>query len=471
MPRDVLYFILLPVLCMLCSCQRDLQSSPVTPVANPTYDIDALRQFSDYATKRDLSNAVIGELVSIWDSTCRDGGLSEIQRTIAAQYFRMLSVDHRRRAFMRLTKTKEIDGIFRASGALALPGGYILAAKCPYPGRYKLPHPPSSGDNPGIIEVILAVMPDAGISIPERLLLSSGGQDRILKRVNFDEFMNVGFTSFQYNYYQCENHPHRDRWIAPILNNQTFFSNPLASNGKVNLPNLIASRADFPLVCSVLYLVDGNVSVGGSARVSGIADCITVDPTVMTDGVKHIVNNPDIIAHHFNPSYTDRTLSFYKSGKSLFKHAPFAFEITVNDPIGPDTQKIIQYPGSGRGMARPRSQTIRGTRTGDHLIVPITVTGHSGKLSVDALFDTGASRVCLPSDMSKHFSITDKISVSTANGDILAQCARGKVSTGDFERDVGIVFIPGQQALLGAAYFSGAKYTVDIENAEIIIVE
>lgn len=471
MHRKCMILMLIPILCLLCSCQRDVQSSLPTPSESQSYDIDTLRQFSDYATERQLSNAVIGELVNIWGSLSSGGGLSESQRTVAAHYYRLLSVDHRRRAFLRSTKCNEIDVAFRGNGAQAVPGGYILAAKCTHPGRYMLPHSRPLDENQIIIEMIVAIMPDAGISIPERLLLSSGSQDLALTRVNFDQGMSVGFINFRHNFYQCANHAYRDRWIAPILNNGHNFINPLAANSDPRLPNLAASRADYPLIASVLYMVDGNVAIGESARVSGMADCITLDPKAMTDGVKYIIDTPDIIAHHYSPSFTDQSLGFSKTGKALFKHDRFAFEIPVRNPVGPETQLIIQYPKSDCALIHPRSITIRGTRVGDHLMIPITVTGTVTKHSFDALFDTGASRVCLPLDMSKHFIVTDNIAVSTANGDIMAQCSRAKVSTGNFERDVSIVFIPGQQALLGASFLSGAKYTVDINNAEIIIVE
>ncbi len=124
---------------------------------------------------------------------------------------------------------------------------------------------------------------------------------------------------------------------------------------------------------------------------------------------------------------------------------------------------------------RPRNTgstiVIQGRRSGDHLFVP-TMFHFGGKdVSIECLLDTGATLTTIPKSMcSAQSQVTH--SFSTANGEITMPVTTSSVTVGAVAREIEVALSSDESIrLLGANFFDGYLYTIDLENSAIYLIK
>ncbi|MDP3297991.1 MAG: retropepsin-like aspartic protease [Thermodesulfovibrionia bacterium] len=117
---------------------------------------------------------------------------------------------------------------------------------------------------------------------------------------------------------------------------------------------------------------------------------------------------------------------------------------------------------------------IQGKRKGNHLLLPVRLDIHGDEIDTELLLDTGASITTIPYDLYKRgnpISLTDlkKEQFQTANGIVIAYIDRFKLKTSAYTKEIEVAIINNDVSLLGANYFEGNVYTIDLTNECIYI--
>lgn len=112
-------------------------------------------------------------------------------------------------------------------------------------------------------------------------------------------------------------------------------------------------------------------------------------------------------------------------------------------------------------------------RRGDHLFYTAKISDGSATSKIELMFDSGASVTTIPADLSSSVPGLKKIGryldFETANGKIRSPISSAEVGLGDIARSIDVSLSKDETALLGANFFRGLRYTVDIDNERILV--
>jgi hypothetical protein len=117
---------------------------------------------------------------------------------------------------------------------------------------------------------------------------------------------------------------------------------------------------------------------------------------------------------------------------------------------------------------------IQGKRKGDHILIPGHLDIHGKEIDTELLLDTGASVTTISYDLYKKgnsINLNDlkRKKFQTANGIVMAYIDQLKLKTSAYTKEIEVAIINNDVSLLGANYFEGNVYTIDLTNECIYI--
>jgi len=117
---------------------------------------------------------------------------------------------------------------------------------------------------------------------------------------------------------------------------------------------------------------------------------------------------------------------------------------------------------------------IQGKRKGNHLLIPVWLDIHGVEIDAELLLDTGASITTIPYNLYKtgnpiNLNSLKKEKFQTADGIVIAPTDKLKLRTSAYTKEIEVALIDNDVLLLGANYFEGNVYTVDLTNECIYI--
>jgi predicted aspartyl protease len=113
---------------------------------------------------------------------------------------------------------------------------------------------------------------------------------------------------------------------------------------------------------------------------------------------------------------------------------------------------------------------LQGRREGNHLFLPVKFKSGELVLTHECLLDTGASFTTVPKSLFQINTNESRV-FETANGRVRSPVADSVVTVGDISKNVKIALFDDIGAsLLGADFFEGFVYTIDLENSAIYLV-
>lgn len=144
-----------------------------------------------------------------------------------------------------------------------------------------------------------------------------------------------------------------------------------------------------------------------------------------------------------------------------------------NKPPDPVAHYSLEHEGQLSTPGRQQN-IIRCQRQGMHLRVPVVLGIHGVEVRTTMLLDTGASLTVLAKSLysqglAKPLDSLPKMQLKTANGMISCPVDRIAVSTTAFSKTIPVVLSKGSTSLLGANYFAGRRFTVDLRNKRIVV--
>lgn len=121
-----------------------------------------------------------------------------------------------------------------------------------------------------------------------------------------------------------------------------------------------------------------------------------------------------------------------------------------------------------------RIETITGKRRGNHLIVRVSLNIHGKEIETEMMLDTGASVTTIPFGLykkgnAKPLSELKREKFETAKGIIQSYIDEVQVSTSAYSKTITVAISNYDTALLGANYFEGNVFTVDVDNECIYV--
>lgn len=121
-----------------------------------------------------------------------------------------------------------------------------------------------------------------------------------------------------------------------------------------------------------------------------------------------------------------------------------------------------------------RIETIACKKEGLHLVVPVTLDIHGKSVQIDMILDTGASVTIVPMKLylkgtPKPLSQLRRQEFQTAERTIQCYIDEVQVSTSAYSKTSIIAISDYDTPLLGANYFEGIVFTVDVENECIYV--
>lgn len=119
-------------------------------------------------------------------------------------------------------------------------------------------------------------------------------------------------------------------------------------------------------------------------------------------------------------------------------------------------------------------EIIECKRKGNHLVVPVSLNIHGKEIETEMMLDTGASVTTITFGLykkgnAKPLSELKKEKFETAKGIIQSYIDEVKVSTSAYSKNISIAISNYDMVLLGANYFEGNIFTVDVENERIYV--
>ncbi|MFZ3138553.1 MAG: retropepsin-like aspartic protease [Thermodesulfovibrionales bacterium] len=117
---------------------------------------------------------------------------------------------------------------------------------------------------------------------------------------------------------------------------------------------------------------------------------------------------------------------------------------------------------------------IQGKRKGNHLLVPVLIDIHGTQIDTELLLDTGASITTIPYSLYTrgnpiNLNSLRKEQFQTVNGIVIAHIDQLKLKTAAYTKEIEIAISDNDVSLLGANYFEGNVYTIDLINECIYI--
>ena len=119
-------------------------------------------------------------------------------------------------------------------------------------------------------------------------------------------------------------------------------------------------------------------------------------------------------------------------------------------------------------------QVILCRREGMHLMVPVQVNIHGVEVKTAMLLDTGASVTVLSKSaynrgLARPLAELESMRLTTTNGPVTCPVDTLRVSTSAYARSVPVALTNGSRSLLGANYFAGRRFTIDLDRACIYV--
>lgn len=124
----------------------------------------------------------------------------------------------------------------------------------------------------------------------------------------------------------------------------------------------------------------------------------------------------------------------------------------------------------GRDIPK-NAKCISGIKEGEHILLPVKVSGNIGELKTYLLFDSGATITTLPKSIVKSVSTkayTRNCTLETMAGADLFSICELNISVGETSKDIDVAV--GEKidtGVLGLNFFEGFRYLVDMPNAKI----
>jgi len=117
---------------------------------------------------------------------------------------------------------------------------------------------------------------------------------------------------------------------------------------------------------------------------------------------------------------------------------------------------------------------IQGKCKGQHLLIPVWLDIHGVEIYAELLLDTGASITTIPLNLYKtgnpiNLNSLKKERFQTANGIVIAPIDKLKLRTSAYTKEIEVALSDSDIPLIGANYFEGNVYTVDLTNECIYI--
>jgi predicted aspartyl protease len=114
---------------------------------------------------------------------------------------------------------------------------------------------------------------------------------------------------------------------------------------------------------------------------------------------------------------------------------------------------------------------LQGRREGGHLYLPVQFQTEGKSVTHECLVDTGATITTVPKSILK-ISTEEEGQFSTANGLVKLPVASSMVTVGAIAKELRIALSSDNDtALLGANFFEGFVYTIDLENSAVYLVK
>jgi hypothetical protein len=233
------------------------------------------------------------------------------------------------------------------------------------------------------------------------------------------------------------------------------------------LPHTFAYKSARPSDVFVDY--NGN-SLGSPMKVGSAWELEPLEPGRWSSGTSNSVMNKVLRRSHGNYTYNSNDLP--RSGKLevslIFGDSKYETKIDFETLIGKDREE----ENNGLEFAERTSVNIlEGERRGNHLFFQCSVKINGEMRAIEAMFDSGATDVTVPSREFKRLGKpSNRHTYNTANGKITADIHEGTVSVGEFSRNLDIALMNNDVALLGASFLDGALYAVDLANESIYIM-
>ena len=162
---------------------------------------------------------------------------------------------------------------------------------------------------------------------------------------------------------------------------------------------------------------------------------------------------------------------------ALFNHKPIVLAVPSERDTRmvrrSDLDEIVSLAQTPTPDSSPPT-VIDCQRQGLQLKVPVVLNIHGVKVRTIMLLDTGASLTVVAASvyqqgLAKPLDSLRRIQVKTANGIITCPVDKIAVSTTAYTKELFVALTNDATSLLGADYFSGRRFTVDLQNKRIIV--
>ena len=130
--------------------------------------------------------------------------------------------------------------------------------------------------------------------------------------------------------------------------------------------------------------------------------------------------------------------------------------------------------GSSTSTFMSRVAAIACKRTGSHLAVPVTLDIHGELVETELVLDTGASITVVPRSVyvrgnAKPIETLPRRRLLTVGGPVTAYIDQIGISTSAYSKETVIAISDTDARLLGANYFEGSVFTVDLDRESVYI--
>ncbi len=113
-------------------------------------------------------------------------------------------------------------------------------------------------------------------------------------------------------------------------------------------------------------------------------------------------------------------------------------------------------------------------RAGPHLMVPVSLDIHGRLVETELLLDTGASITLVPRSVyvrgnAKPIESLPRRKLQTVGGYVTACIDQIGISTAGYSRATAVAISDADSQLLGANYFEGSVFTIDLEGESVYV--
>jgi len=195
------------------------------------------------------------------------------------------------------------------------------------------------------------------------------------------------------------------------------------------------------------------------SRIAGIVVALTYEakPKAETDGLRLIIEQ-----------------AAFNSDAEIEFEIPYDEITCIPDTITFADQVPDSPMNDAMGRLPKRLEVIQCQREGMHLMVPAELNIHGTKIEADMLLDTGASVTVISNQLYSKgntipFEKLQKQEILTASGPIECPIDAFEVSTIAYAKKVEVAILSDCVPLLGANYFAGHVFTVDLDGQCIYV--